>query len=219
MALSKDGYPQGPLVRAVWDCCDDLYAILGRPPSHKEFYKEMSAREPDRVGKSTHSRQWGEWMRHNKFTISVEGTPGHIPEELHLPQYLRVWYAVTQLKSASAADIVKWIASSNAPLKESEIRIQLDTLSVNSNSRYRYLGNRKSARTDQGHPYDVLIRSGKHRDTRYCEYVPELHGVWDIGDDGKSPVLIIAPRPADEIIVKTRDAVFSEPPRRRVIFA
>ena len=154
MALSKDGYPQGPLVRAVWDCCDDLYAILGRPPSHKEFYKEISAREPDRVGKSTHSRQWGEWMRHNKFTISVEGTPGHIPEELHLPQYLRVWYAVTQLKSASAADIVKWIASSNAPLKESEIRIQLDALSVNSNSRYRYVGKRINARTELGVPSD-----------------------------------------------------------------
>ncbi|WP_434058962.1 DUF7669 domain-containing protein [Escherichia coli] len=58
---------------------------------------------------------------------------------MHSPQYLRVWYAITQLGSASAADIVKWIHNSNAPLKETEIRIQLDALTVNSNSRHRYL--------------------------------------------------------------------------------
>lgn len=126
MNLYKDGYPQGPLVRAVWECCDELYENLGRAPSRQEFNDEIGKREPHRMGISTHSRQWGEWMRYHNFSTYVAGVPGIIPEEMYYPQYLRVWYAVTQLGSASAANIVKWIRNSNAPLKETEIRIQLD---------------------------------------------------------------------------------------------
>ena len=211
MIQNKDGYPQGALIRAVWDCCDELYQKLGREPSRKEFNDEIGRREPHRIGISTHSRQWGEWMRHHNFSIRVTDEPGIIPEEMHYPQCLRVWYAVTQLKSASAANIVKWIRNSNAPLKESEIRIQLDALTVNSNSRYRYFGSRKSTRTDSGHPYDLLFRSGSLRNTRYEEYVPELHGVWDVGDDGKQPIQIIVPRPADRMVVEFRDELFNEP--------
>lgn len=37
MIQNKDGYPQGALIRAVWDCCDELYQKLGREPSRKEF--------------------------------------------------------------------------------------------------------------------------------------------------------------------------------------
>lgn len=167
MNLRKDGYPQGPLVRAVWECCDELYEKLGRAPSRQEFNDEIGKREPHRIGISTHSRQWGEWMRHHNFSTFVASESGIIPEEMHYPQYLRVWYAVTQLGSASAANIVKWIRNSNATLKETEIRIQLDALTVNSNSRYRYLGSRKSARTDQGNPYDVL----------FVQETYEIHGM------------------------------------------
>ena len=59
MNLSKDGYPQGPLLRAVWECCDELYEKLGRASSRQEFYNEIDKREPHRIGISTHSRQWG----------------------------------------------------------------------------------------------------------------------------------------------------------------
>ncbi|WP_427034873.1 hypothetical protein ACNFZ6_16770 [Enterobacter hormaechei] len=111
MNLRKDGYPQGPLVRAVWECCDELYEKLGRAPSRQEFNDEIGKREPHRIGVSTHSRQWGEWMRHHNFSTFVASEPGIIPEEMHYPQYLRVWYAVTQLGSASAANIVKWIVT------------------------------------------------------------------------------------------------------------
>nr|WP_232489802.1 HNH endonuclease [Pectobacterium parmentieri] len=209
---SKDGYPQGSLVRAVWDCCDELYQKLGRAPSRQEFDDEIGKREPHRIGISTHSRQWGEWMRHHNFSTYVVDVPGIIPEEMHYPQYLRVWYAVTQLNSASATNIVKWIRNSNAPLKETEIRIQLDVLTVNSNSRYRYLGSRKSAQTDQGSPYDLLFRSGNLRNTRYEQYVQELHGIWDIGDDGRTPIQIAAPRPGDRMVVEARDELFNELP-------
>ena len=119
---------------------------------------------------------------------------------------------MTQLGSASAANIVKWIRNSNAPLKESEIRIQLDALTVNSNSRYRYLGSRKSARTDQGNPYDVLFRTGNLRNTRYELYIQELHGIWDIGDDGRTPVQIAVPRPYDRLVLEMRDELFTESP-------
>lgn len=113
MALSKEGYPHGPLLRGVWDCCYDLYEKLGRAPSRREFYEEIAKREPDRIGISTHSRQWGEWMRHHDFSALEDDTPGVIPEEMQSPQYLRVWYAVTKLNSASAVDIVRWILNSN----------------------------------------------------------------------------------------------------------
>lgn len=212
MIQNKDKYPKGPLVRAVWDCCDELYQKLGREPSRKELHDEIGKREPHRTGISTHSRQWGEWMRHHNFSTNVTDVPGIIPEEMHYPQYLRVWYAVTQLNSASAANIVKWIRSSNAPLKEREIRIQLDALTVNSNSRYRYLGSRKNARTDLGSPYDLLFRSGALLNTRYEEYVQELHGVWDIDDNGKKPIQIIVPRLADRMVVEARDELFNESP-------
>ncbi|MFW8205229.1 HNH endonuclease, partial [Klebsiella pneumoniae] len=49
------------------------------------------------------------------------------------------------------------------------------------------------------------------RNTRYEEYVPELHGVWDVGDDGKQPIQIIVPRPADRMVVELRDELFNEP--------
>ncbi|HDY7157371.1 TPA: HNH endonuclease [Klebsiella pneumoniae] len=212
MNLSKDGYPQGPLLRAVWECCDELYEKLGRAPSRQEFYNEIDKREPHRIGISTHSRQWGEWMRHHNFSTYVASVPGIIPEEMHSPQYLRVWYAVTQLGSASAADIVKWIHNSNAPLKETEIRIQLDALTVNSNSRHRYLGSRTNARSDLGNPCDLLFRTGNLRNTRYELYTQELHGTWDIGEDGRTPIQIAVPRPCDRLVVEARDELFTELP-------
>ena len=210
MELNKNGYPTGLLVRAVWDCCDDLYEKLGRAPSRQEFNNEIRKREPHRTGISTHSRQWGEWIRFHNFSTYVADIPGIIPEEMLHPQYLRVWYAVTQLSSASAVDIVKWILNSNAPLKESEVRIQLDALTVNSKARYRYLGSRKNARSDQGSPYDLLFRTGKLRNTRYELYVQELHGVWDISDDGKTPKRIISPRHCDRLVVEARDELFAD---------
>lgn len=210
MSLSKEGYPKGLLIRAVWDCCDDLYSQLNRPPTHREFKDEIARREPGRVNKSTHSRQWVEWIRHHGFTSSGTLNRGEIPDEYLQPQILRVHYAVKVLKCASARDIMEWIRKSNAPLKETEIKIQLDALTVNSNSRHRYSGSRKVKRTDRGHPYDALFRTGTYRSTRYEEYVPELHGVWDIAEDGKTPVRIVEPTHADELTLEIRDEVFTE---------
>ncbi len=46
----------------------DLYENLGGiPPTRQQFYEEIERREPERKGISTHSRQWGEWMRHHGF--------------------------------------------------------------------------------------------------------------------------------------------------------
>jgi len=50
MGLSKEGYPKGVLVRAVWDCCHELYEQLGRAPTRLEFMAEIHRREPDRKG-------------------------------------------------------------------------------------------------------------------------------------------------------------------------
>lgn len=106
-------------------------------------------------------------MRHHNFSTFVASEPGIIPEEMHYPQYLRVWYAVTQLGSASAANIVKWIRNSNATLKETEIRIQLDALTVNSNSRYRYLGSRKTH----------VLTKAIHTTCCFVQETYEIHGM------------------------------------------
>jgi predicted restriction endonuclease len=58
----------------------------------------------------------------------------------------------------------------------------------------------------------LLFRNGKLRNTRYEEYVQELHGIWDIGGDGKRPIQITAPRPADRMVVEARDELFNESP-------
>lgn len=71
MILSKTGYPEGEKLRAVWDCCHELYEKLGgKPPTRKQFYEEINKREADRKGISTHSRQWGDWMRHHGFRLN-----------------------------------------------------------------------------------------------------------------------------------------------------
>jgi hypothetical protein len=42
--------------------------------------------------------------------------------------------------------------------------------------------------------------------------VQELHGIWDIGDDGKTPIQIAVPRPGDRMVVEARDELFNELP-------
>ncbi|HHQ6628667.1 HNH endonuclease [Serratia fonticola] len=204
MSLSKTGYPDGERVRAVWDCCHDLYVQLGRAPTSQEFKAEINRREPDRVGISTHSRQWGDWMRYHGFSSNTLLDDHEIPDEYLEPNRLRVVYAVRKLGEASAIDVINWIMNSNAPLKANEIRIQLDALTVNSNHRYRYLQGRTDTRSDKGHPCDTFYRSGELRATRYVEYIPELHGVWDIADDGKTPIKIVDPWHTDAIMHQLR---------------
>lgn len=223
MRQDKDGYPEGIRLRAVWDCCDDLYDKFGRVPTIQEFKDEIARREPERIGKSTHHRQRLEWMRYHKLSGSEYHKAGFIPEEYQYPQYLRVWYAVTQLKSAAARDIIQWINHSNAPLKATEIRIQLDAITVNSNSRYRYLGSRVSTRTDAAHPYDLLFRTGHRQQTLFEEYIPEKHGVWNIDSDGKKPIRVSVPGETNPLADEVRNEVFNEDSenysdfRRRVI--
>ncbi|MEW2741722.1 HNH endonuclease [Providencia sp. PROV130] len=212
MTINKDGYPSGLLIRAVWDCCYDLYQILGRAPSRQEFYNEIGKREPDRIGISTHSRQWGEWMRHHNFSANTTDDENIIPDEYCNPSYLIVWYAITQLKMASAVEIVKWILNSNSPILESEIHYHIDTLTVNSKARFRHLTSRKNLRTDIGSSHDLLFRSGKYNSTRYEEYIPELHGIWDIDPITKNAVQIIAARTVDKIVVEIRNEFFDNEP-------
>ncbi len=214
MGLSKDGYPKGLLVRAVWDCCNELYVQLGRAPARQEFMAEIHRREPDRKGISTHSRQWGDWMRHHGFKSDISLSGHNIPDEYLEPQRLRVVYAVELLGEASASDVVKWVMASNAPLKKSEIEYQLQALTVNHNQRWFHRSARKCMLSNRNHPMDRLYRSGSGRNTRYVIYIPEKHGAWDIAEDGKTPILIAEPRSADLMMLQLRDEceLASNPP-------
>ncbi|MEE3649251.1 MULTISPECIES: HNH endonuclease [unclassified Brenneria] len=193
MSLSKKGYPNGPLIRAIWDCCDELYERLGRVPARQELLREMNQWEPERAGRSTYGRQRIEWKLHHGFnsTDKAEGYLHVIPDEYLEPQLRRVVYAVSLLGKVSIPQVIEWLDSSNAPLKLNEIRSQFQALTVNDNQRARYRASRTSMLTDQGHYMDKLYRSGKGRATRYVLYDPHKHGVWDIADDGKTPIEII----------------------------
>lgn len=205
MPLSKDDYPEGPLLRAVWDCCHELHGRLERPPTRQEFIAEINNREPERTGISTHSRQWGEWMRHHGFKSDIEANSQNIPEEFLEPKRLRVVYAVQVLGEASAPEVTKWIKASNAPLKKAEIDYQFQALTVNHKQRQHHRAARKSMLSNQHHPMDKLFRTGEGRKTRYMLYNPEKHGVWDIAEDGKTPVLVTTPIVTHALIIELRD--------------
>ncbi|EHZ3654911.1 HNH endonuclease [Escherichia coli] len=195
MSMRQKGYPNGPLVRAIWDCCDELYERLGRVPERQELLQEMKLREPERAGLSTYGRQRIEWKLYHGFesTEKADSCLNIIPEEFLEPQLRRVVYAVTQLGEVSIPQVIEWLDFSNAPLKLNEIRSQFQALTVNDNQRARYRASRTSMVSDQGHYMDKLFRTGKGRATRYVLYDPNIHGVWDIGDDGKTPVEIVKP--------------------------
>lgn len=213
MSLSKADYPEGPLLRAVWDCCDELYLELGHPPSRKQFIAEIEKREPERKGISTHSRQWGEWMRHHGFKSNeIEAEceyrdKSSIPDEYMYPQYLRVIYAIDQLGAAGSRHIDAWLREQRATLKKSEIDFQLNALTVNSKHRYRHRGSRKNMRSDQGNRLDAFFRSGEGLDTRYVRYEQEIHGVWDLNDDGKTPIMIDPPSPSYTFLLVARKQI------------
>lgn len=59
--------------------------------------------------------------------------------------------------------------------------------------------------SNRNHQMDRLYRSGFGRNTRYVIYIPEIHSVWDISQDGKTPVLIFEPRFADLLMLKLRN--------------
>ena len=63
-----------------------------------------------------------------------------------------------------------------------------------------------------GNPCDLLFRTGNLRNTRYELYTQELHGTWDIGEDGRTPIQIAVPRPCDRLVVEARDELFTELP-------
>lgn len=94
MPLSKDDYPEGPLLRAVWDCCHELHGRFGRPPTRQEFMAEFNASEPERTSICTHSRQWVDWRRHHRFKSDSAVNSQTIPAEILEPNRLRVVYAM-----------------------------------------------------------------------------------------------------------------------------
>lgn len=67
MKISKDNYPEGKKLRAVWECCYELYNKLGRVPTVEEFNFRINSLEPERKGISTHHRQRIEWERRHGF--------------------------------------------------------------------------------------------------------------------------------------------------------
>lgn len=150
-------------------------------------------------------------MAHNGFKCAfekpIDERTSSIPDEYMYPQFRRVVYAVKVLKSAASRHIEKWLIEDGASLKKSEIDYQLNALVVNSKHRYRHRGARQCMRSDRGHRYDVLFRTGEGWGTRYQIYVPEVHGVWDLDNDGKTPIKISVPRKSGSAMLEARELV------------
>lgn len=98
-------------------------------------------------------------------------------------KYWRAAEAITELGSATLAEVEAWDRERfpNDPLGNA--RADLELFTVNSASRVHYNYGRVDWRSDQDHPHDLLFKavdSGPPRRTRYVLFNPSQHGHWDL---------------------------------------
>jgi len=95
--------------------------------------------------------------------------------------------AVRQLGGSSRAnDILKIILKSEPEYDDSNLRADLNAISVNSPGRGGSNRNKKPRRTDSGYEYDALYKHGERQNAIYELYDPNKHGIWEIYIDSKA---------------------------------
>lgn len=104
-----------------------------------------------------------------------------IAEVVSRPKYWRMFDAVVALqRPVTVAEVQEWL-DANLPGKDySDTRENLTLLTVNDAIRRHYDRARKSFRSDQSHPRDLLLRSNEGDTVRYEPYDPRRHGVFDL---------------------------------------
>lgn len=139
--------------------------------------------------------------------------------------------------SAGRLQIRDWLRSRCPNYNEHNL-VDLEMLSVNSESRTSYNQNSKPRATNSNSIYDALYKVGNGKSARFEPYSPAVHGVWEIYPDPNSgnrygmsirrvtePTVIGLEKAADEAesnnafspqnIEDARDKVFAEIVRRR----
>lgn len=96
-------------------------------------------------------------------------------------KYWHIYDAVHALKgSVTLSSIKEWLQVNYPDVYHGDASQDASHLSVNSPSRHNYDKSRKSFRSDQGHPRDLLFIEKHEKTTFYTEYNAEKHGVWDL---------------------------------------
>ncbi|TEA79243.1 HNH endonuclease [Allopusillimonas ginsengisoli] len=91
---------------------------------------------------------------------------------------------------ASLEQIMHHFATQNPEFKLSNVRPDLDLVTVNAFGRANWSQNKKPRRLDGTNPYDVLFSEGGSTGS-YVFFNPEIHGLWELaavpGDDKLRP--------------------------------
>lgn len=139
--------------------------------------------------------------------------------------------------SAGRLQIRDWLRTHYPTYNENNL-VDLEMLSVNSESRTSYSQNSKPRKTNSNSVYDTLYKVGNGTSARFERYSPEVHGVWEIYPDPNSgnrygmsirgvtdPTVIGLEKAADEAesnyafppqnIEDARNKVYAEIVRRR----
>ncbi|UBX50019.1 HNH endonuclease [Providencia alcalifaciens] len=197
MILSKDDYPKGPRIRAVWDSCFVLYNQLGRAPARRELIAAMNKPAQRVMSTNSLSRYWKNWMKHHN--LKNDYYDNYIPPEYSNGHRDQMIYVVSLLGAPTEIEIRNWLDDSNQPMVHNEIGQLLQQLTVNHQHRARHCGRRKLTRSDSGHPNDALFQIEK----TFQLYQPEIHGIWDLED--KKPVLVELKSNISSLLEKMRD--------------
>lgn len=83
-------------------------------------------------------------------------------------------------RPCSISEIRAWLAEHYPDEDSSDARYNAISLTVNDANRRHYDRSRKSFRSDQGNPKDMLYREDSNNGVIYQAYRPAVHGVWDI---------------------------------------
>ncbi len=89
-------------------------------------------------------------------------------------------------RPVSRAEIRKRILADIPNFNSGNLTPDLCMLSVNCSWRGQYSMNTTPRRTDSGNRYDRLFKIGREQRTLYTAYDPQIHGVWELVDDGRS---------------------------------
>lgn len=96
-------------------------------------------------------------------------------------QYWRVLDAVRAIgRPCLPKEVDAWLEQHHPEASGTRAKHRLTLLSVNDPNRRHHNHGRRDFRSDQGHPQDVIFRTGSDHHTRYELYDIARHGVWDL---------------------------------------
>lgn len=112
--------------------------------------------------------------------------------------------------SATLKNIKEWLQVNYPDVNHGDAQQDASHLSVNSPSRHNYDKTRKSFRSDQGHPRDLLFIEKRNETTFYTNYNVQKHGVWDLRMNAADRWEAFRVFTAEEILEQAHKAIESD---------